>query len=342
MTWVTSFAPGRVNTMGDHIDYLGGWVLPLALPLGTTCRMRPISGSQHIARSVSHGETRWPVGQATQASGQWFDYLAGALATMDNAVEIELSSDLPQGSGLSSSASLLVALIMARNAIESTTATPLEVALEARQIEVEHIGLNCGIMDQYASVMGEAGHALQLDCNALTHHSVEFQTGTAQLWAIDSKAPRKLAGGVYNQRVAECEQIRELTGSDDFFAMDAELPEPLNRRLRHIQSEQQRVLDTVSAASTGNLSTWGALMNQSHASLSADYEVAGASLDHLQGALSSADGCYGARMTGGGFGGCVIALIESDQVEAAKAQVAGDYGDTLWIPCTPSQGARLL
>lgn len=339
---VRVFAPGRVNTMGDHIDYLGGLVLPLALPLGTTVELSPIEGGQHEAFSSSHGEARWPIGTPPAASGQWFDYLAGALAPLDHAVQITVDSNLPQGSGLSSSASLLVALITARNAIQGRQASPLEVAIEARQVEVEHIGLNCGIMDQYASALGEAGHALRLDCEHLRHKSVRFELGNAELWAVDSKAPRQLAGGVYNQRVAECAEIRKLAGSDDWFSMSPALPAPLDARLRHIQSEQARVIETCQVAEQGDLVCWGALMNESHRSLSQDYEVAGPALDNLQSALAESPGCYGARMTGGGFGGCVIALIDSDQVARAQQRVTERYGDVQWIPCTPSAGAHIL
>ena len=336
------FAPGRVNTMGDHIDYLGGLVLPLALPQGTTVELSPIEGGQHEAFSSSHGEARWPIGTPPAASGQWFDYLAGALAPLDRAVSVTVDSNLPQGSGLSSSASLLVALITARNALQGRQASPLEVAIEARQVEVEHIGLNCGIMDQYASALGEAGHALRLDCEHLRHESVRFELGSAELWAVDSKAPRKLAGGVYNQRVAECAEIERRAGSNDWFAMTPDLPAPLDARLRHIQSEQARVIETCQVAEQGDWVRWGALMNESHRSLSQDYEVAGDAMDRLQAALSGSRGCYGARMTGGGFGGCVIALIERESVPSVQQQVAEAYGDTQWIPCTPSAGVRIL
>ena len=169
-------------------------------------------------------------------------------------------------------------------------------------------------MDQYASALGEAGHALRLDCEHLRHESVRFELGSAELWAVDSKAPRKLAGGVYNQRVAECAEIERLAGSNDWFAMTPDLPAPLDARLRHIQSEQARVIETCEVAEQGDLVRWGALMNESHRSLSQDYEVAGDAMDRLQAALSGSRGCYGARMTGGGFGGCVIALIERESV----------------------------
>ena len=342
MRRVTAFAPGRVNAMGDHIDYLGGLVLPLALPQGTKVVMEWMDGDTHRATSVSHGQAHWPVGQPPTPSTQWFDYCAGALADLTQAVRIEIFSVLPQGAGLSSSASLLVALITARNALNQEGLSSLEIAQQARQVEVEHIGLNCGIMDQYASAMGEAGHAMMLDCQALTHHPVRFGLGDAQLWAIDSKAPRKLAGGVYNQRVQECSEIQTLAGSDHFFTMAPDLPAPLAGRLRHIQSEQRRVRLTANAASQGDLATWGALMNESHQSLSHDYEVAGEALDTLQSALAATPGCYGARMTGGGFGGCVIALIDRAAVAQARTAVAQQYGDTQWIECTPSDGARLL
>ena len=339
---VRAFAPGRVNAMGDHIDYLGGQVLPLALPLGTQVELDWIEGDQHQVHSDSHGHASFSVDQTPQASGAWYDYCVGALKCLPRAVSVQIHSDLPQGTGLSSSASLLVALISARNALTGVTASPLDVALEARRIEVEHIGLNCGIMDQYASALGQEGHALLLDCQAMTHQPVAFQLGSAQLWAVDSKAPRKLAGGVYNQRVAECAEIQALAGSQDFFSVSLDLPEPLAARLRHIQSEQQRVAATAQVASKGDVHRWGQLMNESHRSLSADYQVAGPALDQLQQSQASAPGCYGARMTGGGFGGCVIALLEASELEQIQAKVAQDYGEVQWIPCQPSDGARLL
>ena len=336
---VKAFAPGRVNAMGDHIDYLGGQVLPLALSLGTRVEMQWIEGSQHQLHSDSHGHANGPVGKPPTSTGAWFDYVLGALVGLDRAVSVDIHSDLPQGSGLSSSASLLVALLTARAELTGSLSDPLSIALEARRIEVEHIGLNCGIMDQYASALGQSGHALLLDCQALTHEPVRFELGNAQLWAVDSKAPRKLAGGVYNQRVAECQSIREHAGQEDLFKVATALPAPLDARLRHIQSEQQRVMDTAEAAAAGDLERWGAIMNASHDSLSNDYEVAGEALDRLQNALSSAAGCYGARMTGGGFGGCVIGLIDQDHLTSVKAQVAEQYGEVQWIPCEPSVGA---
>ena len=156
------------------------------------------------------------------------------------------------------------------------------------------------------------------------------------------QSPRKLAGGVYNQRVAECAEIERLAGSKDWFVMTPDLPAPLEARLHHIRSEQARVIETCKVAEQGDLVRWGALMNESHRSLSKDYEVAGDAMDRLQAALSGSRGCYGARMTGGGFGGCVIALIERESVPSVQQQVAQAYGDTQWIPCTPSAGARIL
>ena len=337
---VKAFAPGRVNAMGDHIDYLGGWVLPLALPLGTQVGMRWIEGDHHRVYSDTHGEVSWPIQQPPAPDHHWFDYCVGALADLPRPVAVEIHSDLPQGSGLSSSASLLVALITARSALNDEDLSPLQIAQHARQVEVEHIGLNCGIMDQYASALGQHGHAMMLDCQALTHQDIKFELGDAELWAIDSKAPRKLAGGVYNQRVEECAQIASQLGSQDFFTMRGDLPAPLDRRLRHIQSEQKRVQLTANAASGGDLVMWGELMNESHQSLSQDYEVAGEALDRLQSVL--AEHAYGARMTGGGFGGCVIALIAKDRVDQAREAVRRQYGETQWIGCTPSDGARLL
>lgn len=339
---VTAFAPGRVNLIGEHIDYLGGRVMPMALDLGTTCTVEFIDGAEHQAVSQDYGDARWALGRPPMPTGQWFDYVAGALAALPQAVRVTLSSTLPQGTGLSSSASLLVALVTARNALLNTPASPLDVALEARRIEVEHIGLNCGIMDQYASALGIAGHALRIDCDALTHEPVAVSLGGAELWAVDSKAPRKLAGGVYNERVAECQRIRALAGIDNLFEVTMALPDPLNRRLRHIQSEAVRVELFSQASAAGDVVTMGNLLNACHRSLSDDYEVAGAALDALQLALSSTVGCYGARMMGGGFGGCVLALMDAQSVPEAQARVAQHYGDTQWIRCVPSDGARLL
>ncbi len=328
--------------MGDHIDYLGGLVLPFALSQGTKVVMEWMDGGTHRATSVSHGQAHWPVGQPPPPSGQWFDYCAGALADLKQAVRIEIFSDLPQGAGLSSSASLLVALITARNELNQEGLSPLEVARQAHRVEVEYIGLRGGIMNPYVSAMGEAGLGMMLDCQAMVHYPVRFGLGDAQLWAVDSLLSCASAEDVSHQRIQECSEIQTLMGSDHFFTMSSNLPEPLVARLRHIQSEQVRVKRTANAASQGDLKTWGALMNESHQSLSQDYEVAGEALDTLQSALTMTPGCFGARMTGGGFGGCVIALIDRAAVGEARAAVAQNYGETRWIECSPSAGARLL
>lgn len=342
MSVIQTFAPGRVNVIGDHIDYLGGHVLPMALKLGTHVRLQWIDGDQHRAISSSHGQARWPVDNPPAPCGHWYDYLIGALGDLPQATRIEIVSDLPQGAGLSSSASLLVALVAARAELMHQPLDRLSIARRARQIEIEHIGLKCGIMDQYASAFGQKGHALLLDCQAQTHQPVQLKMDGAELWAIDSKAPRSLAGSVYNERVAECAEIGRLAGTDDFFAIDIDLPEPLDRRLKHIQSEQKRVHSFATAAAAGDLRAMGQIMNDSHRSLSEDYEVAGPALDKLQSCLANTVGCFGARMTGGGFGGCVIALVRSDARDMVQHRVALEYGDTQWIQCKPSDGARVL
>ncbi len=348
------FAPGRVNLIGDHIDYLGGDVLPMALPLGTEVTLTPADAFEFV--SAQYPE-RWTGDDWPQPSGQWFDYVVGCIqlwpdSTPVRPCRIAVTGDLPRGSGLSSSASLEVAVLTALNAWLNAGLSPTEVALLGQRVEREWIGLNCGIMDQYASAWGAAGHALHVDCSGPRHVQVPLTLGDSGFWVVNSKAPRGLPGSLYNERVAETAEIASRLGiagalaRADVNAADA-LPPRLRQRFRHVVSEQRRVGQFVEAAAARDVLSMGALMNESHASLRDDYEVSGEDLDALQAALVACPGVLGARMTGGGFGGCVVALIRNDAAASVRDQVRSDYQTSRgrtpdFIGGTPSAGARVL
>ncbi|WP_420550277.1 galactokinase [Litorivicinus lipolyticus] len=350
---IRAFAPGRVNLIGDHIDYLGGDVLPMALALGTRVSITPAATFEFISADypeVWRGD-HWPA-----PSGQWYDYLVGCLQIWPGpaltACRIDVAGDLPRGSGLSSSASLEVAVLTALNHALSGGLSATEIAVLGQRVEREWIGLNCGIMDQYASAHGRAGHALRINCGVPAHTDVALNLGDTEIWVVNSKAPRGLPGSLYNQRVAETAKIARCLGVTGALAhcpddRIGELAPALQPRLRHVVSEQARVGEFVAAAASGDVATMGALMNASHDSLRDDYQVSGPDLDALQVALLECQGVLGARMTGGGFGGCVVALVAADAVTAMQAGVAQDYAEATgrvpdFIAGVPSAGAHIL
>lgn len=350
---VRAFAPGRVNLIGDHIDYLGGDVLPMALALGTRVSIAPAAEFEFVSADypeVWRGD-HWPA-----PSGRWYDYLVGCLQIWPGpapaACRIDVAGNLPRGSGLSSSASLEVAVLTALNHAVSGGLSATEIAVLGQRVEREWIGLNCGIMDQYASAHGRAGHALRIDCGVPAHTEVALNLGDTELWVVNSKAPRGLPGSLYNQRVAETAEIARCLGVTGALARCSdgrigELAPALQPRLRHVLSEQARVGEFVGAAACGDVEAMGVLMNASHDSLRDDYQVSGPDLDALQGALVDCPGVLGARMTGGGFGGCVVALVAADAVAAMKLRVAERYTQASgrepgFIAGVPSAGAHIL
>jgi galactokinase len=330
---VRANAPGRVNLIGEHTDYNGGFVLPMPIPQRTRVELRRRGdGVARVSTATTDGPpVTWKVG-TEHPSGTWVDYVAGvfhaALAAglpLDG-TELSISSEVPLGSGLSSSAALEVAVLRALRAAYGWPADDVKLARLAHQAEVEFVGARVGLMDQLASSCGIEGEALLIDCRDVTLEPVALPA-SAEIAVISSGIRHSNAAGGYNARREECERaawllgvglLREVESVDDA----SSLPTPLDRRVRHVVSENQRVLDTVEAFAAGDLAAAGALMAASHASLRDDYEVSVPGVDLLVQSAAAREEVYGARMTGGGFGGSIVLLCRAGTAaEAARAVV---------------------
>lgn len=320
---VRAFAPGRVNLIGEHTDYNGGVCLPFAIELGVTVTAAPGARSGVDAPGLRDDDP----------------YLRGAVAELTAAgVElpactVELSSDLPQGAGLASSAALCVSLVLALCAAAGTDPPPqLELARLCSRIENDYAGARTGLLDQLASLLGRERYALRLDMRTLEAEPVRVELAGHVLAVLDSGAPRTLAASGYNERRAECRRAAELLGVESLSdAGDpSQLPEPLARRTRHVLSENARVDTAVAALNAGDWPALGELLDASHASLRDDYEVSVPAVERAVAACRDA-GALGARIMGGGFGGSVLALFPPG---AATPEGA--------IGVRPGPGARVL
>lgn len=307
---VTAHAPGRVNLIGDHTDYMGGLVLPMAVQMGTTVTAVRGGSSIDLASAQVPGALHLdlPVRDADAVEPAWGRYVAGVAAELGATVGLTgtVDSDLPLGSGLSSSAALEVASALALG----DTGTPLEVARRCQLAEQRATGVPCGIMDQLASAAGVAGHALLIDCATDEVTPVPLPE-PARIWVVHSGQERRLAGSAYAQRRAECEAAAAIVGPLPVAAPDRieELDDPVMRsRARHVRSECARVEQFAAALAVADLAAAGELMVHSHRSLRDDFEVSTPRLDELVDELCAVPGVHGARLTGAGFGGCVVAL----------------------------------
>ncbi|TQS40200.1 galactokinase [Cryptosporangium phraense] len=334
-------APGRVNLIGEHTDYNDGFVLPLAIEYG--CRASISPGPDGVLRFVSAQESdpvdiRIPALQPERVTG-WAAYPAGVLWALDvdlPGLTITVDSDVPLGAGLSSSAALTCSVAGAANDLLELGLSPRELVAVARRAENGFVGAPTGGMDQLISMLGKAGSVLFCDMRTLDVRPVPFTLDAdgLALLVVDSKAPHKHADGEYAARRRSCERaahvlgvtaLRDATLSDlDKLATDSE-GEELVKRARHIITENQRVQDVVALLDSGRVREIGPLLTASHASMRDDFEITVPEVDVLVEALLGA-GAYGARMTGGGFGGCVIALLDADAVDAASRAVAEAAG----------------
>ncbi|MER3479831.1 MAG: galactokinase [Meiothermus sp.] len=327
-------APGRVNLLGEHTDYNDGFVLPTPLPYFTYVEAGRLEGSVE-GYAENFGETR--TRSLDQGKGgDWLDYVAGCVWVLGRAGHavpggrFYVRSQVPMGAGLSSSAALEVATLRALRALYRLPLDDQQIALLAQQAEVEYVGVRVGIMDQMASSLGQPGQALFLDTRTLEYRSVPLPAGY-RVTVVDSAVPRRLAEAGYNQRRAQCEEAARLlgvkalrdVGLDRLDEIEA-LPQPLGRRARHVVTENARVLEGVAALESGEVGRFGELMLASHRSLRDDYEVSIPALDRLVD-LAMQNGAVGARLTGAGFGGAVVALVPEQEYERFKAGVARGY-----------------
>ncbi len=360
------FCPGRVNLIGEHIDYLGGLVMPTAISLGITALIRFTSSTRIRLFSTDFEETVEFDGNAlpTQKQENWSDYILGVILFLKKkgipvrGFDLLLDSTLPKGAGLSSSAALEVLLYYSLSKLFGNVEPDrTQMALDCQQIENEFIGVNCGIMDQFAVANGKKDHAILLNCNSLEFQQIPLNLGDYSLLIINSNKPRQLADSAYNQRRQECDEalriLRQKNPSLENL-VDAELSEieaikdpAVKQRAKHAITEQQRVKQSAKALAQNDLKAFGKLMNESHTSLSKDFEVSCNQLDFIASSLQNQKSCLGARMTGAGFGGCCIALIRTDQLSYARHNLGSDYQNKFgytpsFYPCKPSSGVYML
>ena len=315
---VRAFAPGRVNLIGEHTDYSGGLVLPMALDMGITIT-GTIGGDRLVLRSEQLETTldvALPLGRELPTEPSWGRYVAAVAAELGMALGFAgtIESTLPAGgTGLSSSSALTVASLLAFGALDvDTLDRRKELAELARVTEARASGVLSGIMDQLISITASAGHATMIDCHTLELTPVPVPDAV-EVIVLHSGQPRMLADSEYNQRRASCEQIEAHIGplrSATLGDVEALTDPVLRRRGRHVVGENQRVRDFVLALSIGDLEAFGALLDEGHRSLSMDYEVSTPIVDEIQARVSAMPGVYGARMVGGGFGGALVALVE--------------------------------
>ncbi len=326
-------APGRVNLIGEHTDYNRGFVLPTPIPQRTVAELAPRADERVRAASGTGGVEEYVLGRETRGRG-WLDHVQGLTWALraDGALilgfDLRITSRVPMGAGLASSAALEVAVLRALRAAFRLALDDVELALVAQRAESEFVGARVGVMDHMVASLGVPGAALLLDTGSLERRSIPLPP-EAELVVIDSGVAHHHGSGGYNTRRAECERaaallgvsaLRELTAVDA--ARIAALPEPLARRVRHVVGENERVLAAVGALEAGDLVGLGALLDRSHASLRDDYEVSTPEIEALVAAARSEREVLGARLTGGGFGGAVLALARRGSAAAAAARSA--------------------
>ena len=345
---VVARAPGRVNLLGAHVDYSEGWVLPAAIDRSVWVAARRAPGERTRLTATDFGEEASfdaaniepPVAERGEQAS-WSDYPQGlAWALTQRSIEAPpidaaFGGDLPIGAGVSSSAAVEMALLVAWEHLGRFQLSGIERAQVGRQVENDYVGVQSGIMDQFASVFGRQGHALLLDCRSLEHELIPTPDDLVFLVA-DTGVRRALAAGTgFNDRKSECARaadllrphLPELSTLRDLEPADLDrlrhvLEPPLDGRARHVVTECRRVLDGADALRSGDLHRLGDLMGQSHRSSRNDYDVSIEELDILADAAACAEGCYGARLTGAGFGGCVTAITSEDAADRVREQTA--------------------
>jgi galactokinase len=363
-------APGRVNLIGEHTDYNGGFVLPIAIDRGIAIALVPTDDRRVEVTLADTGETDgFDLDRIGGRTGSWIDYVAGTAWALREAGEPVdgfrglLASNLPQGAGLASSAALELASALALSGGAEPAMDWMTLARIAQHAENDFVGVQCGLMDQFASAFGRSGAALLLDCRSLDHRAVRMDLSEVALVVCHSGSPRRLEASAYNRRRAECAaavaaiaarergaEIRDPrdVSADMLAAAAADGMDPiLVRRLRHVTDENERVLETVGALEAGDLERVGRLFGESHASLRDLYEVSSPELDALVEIATGVPGVLGSRLTGAGFGGCTITLVRRNAVRALTAAIEGDYpGRTGLTPTIfevrPSGGAGVV
>ncbi|NJP08240.1 MAG: galactokinase [Leptolyngbyaceae cyanobacterium RU_5_1] len=328
---VEASAPGRVNLLGEHTDYNDGFVLPTAIPQQTTVYVGPSPDDRHHFYSAELAE--WIDVNPAESTPQGFaSYIYGCIRVLEQAghtippINLFVTSTVPIGSGLSSSAALEVATLRGLRSLLKLDLDDVKLAQLGQQAEIQYVGVNCGILDQMACSLADTNHMLFLDTRTLDRQILSFPNG-AEIVVIDSGVARSLASSGYNQRRAECETaarqlgVKALRDVNDPQTADS-LPEPIRRRARHVITENNRVLKVLAGISA---EAFGELMKASHASLRDDYEVSVPALDKLVDILQNTSGVFGARLTGAGFGGACVALVKTGKGKTIAQSVLTQY-----------------
>ncbi len=357
-------APGRVNLIGEHTDYNQGFVLPMAIDRAVVVAAAPRTDRQVRLQAINLEEGRQVLfgldGLQPSPETRWSNYARGVLAMLERAghrlggLDLVYAGDVPIGAGLSSSAAVEVAIATAATDLFGLDLPVLELARLCQKAEHEFAGTQCGLMDQLISAAGQAGHALLIDFRTLNWEAVPLPAGK-DVVICDTGKRRGLADSAYNERRAQCEEGARRLGVASLRDLDVatlearagELPPLLRRRCRHVVHENARTQRAAEALRQGDVALVGRLMVESHASLRDLYEVSSEELDLMAALAQAQPGCWGARMTGGGFGGCAVALVDREATAAFCEAVSTRYermaqrSSTLYV-CQPSAGAGRL
>jgi galactokinase len=329
-------APGRVNLIGEHTDYSDGFVMPVAIEFATYVAAAPRDDQKLLVHSENYGTTEEIVVATAQRRKHWSDYVAGVAIELRRmrlpfpGASLLISGEVPLGAGLSSSAALEVASALALLGIAGKQAGRSEIALICQRAENIFVGARCGIMDQFIACNAHAGHALMLDCRSLEFQLLPMPPGVS-IVVCNTMVRHAIAGGEYNQRRQQCESAARMLGVTalrDVSMADfqrRELPEPERKRARHVIGENARVAEFARALQEDDRPYMGRLMAESHRSLREDFEVSCRELDIMVETAGQVEGAIGARMTGGGFGGCTVNLVGEDAVAAFREHVTREY-----------------
>lgn len=339
-------APGRVNLIGEHTDYNGGFVLPMAIEKATYAAIAAREDRRIFAHSVNLAESaQIDLDEENPLQkGFWMNFIEGVAKILEREVQpvkgadLLIWSDVPTGAGLSSSAALETAVGLALSEISGTKIDRTTLARIGQMTEHEYVGAKVGIMDQFVSANAVKNHALLLDCRSLEFENVPLETNSAVIVICDTKVKHDLATSEYNTRRRECERAVEIlqkflpgieqlrdVGRGDLAKFENELPEPVRRRARYVVAENARTLEAAECLRKNDFEKFGELMFESHAGLRDDYEVSCRELDLLVEIASRTTGVFGARMTGGGFGGSTVNLVERESLSDFKGKISAEY-----------------
>ena len=359
-------APGRVNIIGEHTDYNDGFVLPMAIDRRTFVAIASRTDSQLCITSAALKESAEVDLEPAPArvEKKWINYAAGVAWILNErgvklrGADILIDSNVPIGGGLSSSAALEIATGKAMTAIAEVDLNPVKLAQAAQQAEHKFAGAKVGIMDQLTATLGKKDHALLIECRSLDVKPISLAKLNSAVVVCNTNVKHELASSAYNERREECERGVELLSKKlptvralrdvsvaDFKKHENELPEPIRRRCRHVVTENDRTLKAAEALEKGDGQALGELMKQSHESLKNDYEVSCRELDLMVGIANRCAGVFGARMTGGGFGGCTINIVSDNAVAEFQKTIRREYRDATNIEpdiylVTADDGAR--